>query len=82
MVVLSPLISTAPVIYRNIVDFSPIYASVSSVYTKQSNKFTLERLINMWCIGIETVHHTLKATNHYCISTTGVPPNNFNTDKV
>ena len=54
MVGLSLLMDTTPVLYQKSVDDITIYASVSSVYVKQSNKVTPELLSKMWRIGIKT----------------------------
>ena len=78
---LSLLITTTPVLYQKSVYVSLIYASVPSVYAKQSNQFTPEKFSKMWNIGLKTSQSTLKYTTHQCIRTMGILVKRFNIDR-
>ena len=81
MVVPILLMATLPVLYQISVDDSSIYASVSSVYERQSNQVTPDILSNMWIIGLKTYQRTLKFNTYQCIRTTGILAKHFKTDK-
>ena len=76
------LMATTPVLHQQSIDNRAIYASLSSVYAKNINQVTPERLIKMCHIGLKTLHCTLKATIHQCIRNTGLLAKRFNIDKV
>ena len=81
MVGLSIIITTTPVLHKQSVDDCDIYESVSSVYAKQINQVTPEKLRKMWRIGLKADHRTLKATTHQCIGNMGILDKRFKTDK-
>ena len=56
------LIDPLTVLYQKIVENYPIYASVTSVYEKQSNQFKSQGLSKMWSFGLRTTNITLKDT--------------------
>ena len=72
------LMATEPVLYRKIVDGSPIYASASSVLKKRINRVMTKRLSMMWHIGRKTSNHTIKSTTHQCIRNMGILAKCFN----
>ena len=80
MVRLSPLMDTSNVFYQKSVYVSPVNASVSSVYAKQSNQVTLEQLIHILSIWFMTFQHTLIDAKHQCISTKGLQAKRFKRD--
>ena len=82
MVGLSPLMSTALVLYQKIGDYSPIYASMLFFYEKQINQVAPQQLIKMWNIGLKTIHRILKYTTHQCINTTVLLAKRFKTENV
>ena len=62
-------------------DYGDDFRSTHALKSSSKDRISPEELSRMWHIGLRTATHTLEASTHQCIRTTGTLTRRFRTDK-